>query len=1017
MNNFLDTLMGMTDDRAAARRVLESRAHWDTQAACDLVMLNNHVLSEERMLAWANMSEALAGKTEDDKEETVRQKEEAERLRQEAWEKEQKERREAEERAKQVRVLLGDRIPGIMRKLGFTEVTGSDNEWQRGEWYWGTKPTGEKVSMHISDGPRGRRGLGTVFFYIEGHYPRPKDDERGYQTTIRNAAGQEMWQPQIYVSTNKTDEQVSAEIERRFMSYFNEYYKASKKIADDANKHREDTMVALQKIKGRKLDGREERDKSIYVHSPNYTTTATIKASSRRISMDISGLTPEQAKAIKKIMLGRKNPMREALDETEIHIDDVSVEQAREILAVIDAETVTEALGGKSEEDKEATVAAREAEAEARRKKAEAAEKIRLKRIAREEKLEKKGERNKKLFPRFIPRMLRSSGFTKIEQGGWRYEYSAINPRTRMKVDVGVYRNKLNLSASYVSTAKDPLYYRNLHIDDMETVIPPTGWINAGYDLKVIDQQFKEKFLPRVNHYREMVTKYQEQQAAEQSAEEALLASVKGTRLTPKEISDERLEFRGSGLRGYIRIDDLGTKKLELDLDDISEEQAQRIYTFLKTFKKDVQEGVGKRIHLRDLTVDQAKQVLQMLGPIQIEEALAGKSEEDIEATRDANQEWLSIFTYKAKELAKLLGTSFMKWGKHEIYGKPYYVGSFMGKPNADGMFSGASVIVTVLHVIVRRWKNNGSEFNPVGKTEESSMTWRQCGNDLDVMAKFVTDELAKSGLSTTDSVIKEALGGKSPLDKAETKRLDALGWEGKRTYTPQARRHFRRLEKKIPVSQRELKALADEGDPNKLLALYGLAVGDRVTEKHPNPDVMTARGVIVDASISDCGAGPYEVWIDLKMGRSVVGVEASTMKKVEESVDEALAGKTPEDKEETARAWQEGLKPTPEQIQEWAIHIGDKVTVIHPGSTFTMYDVMARALGATRWDRSNTPEKGSVVTVKNIGLHEDDSRKIYRRILYLIEAADGNQYVIGRLGIDRGRVSNEELGLPREED
>ena len=116
MDNFINELMGMNDDKALARKALESRAAWDRDAARDLVLLNSCILTQERMAAWVNLGEAsFAGKSDDDKDETQRQQEEEKQRQIEAAWLAEEERQRRKEAIKQNNIARYNKFPKVLK--------------------------------------------------------------------------------------------------------------------------------------------------------------------------------------------------------------------------------------------------------------------------------------------------------------------------------------------------------------------------------------------------------------------------------------------------------------------------------------------------------------------------------------------------------------------------------------------------------------------------------------------------------------------------------------------------------------------------------------------------------------------------------------------------------------------------------------------------------------------------------------------------------------------------------------
>lgn len=79
------------------------------------------------------------------------------------------------------------------------------------------------------------------------------------------------------------------------------------------------------------------------------------------------------------------------------------------------------------------------------------------------------------------------------------------------------------------------------------------------------------------------------------------------------------------------------------------------------------------------------------------------------------------------------------------------------------------------------------------------------------------------------------------------------------------------------------------------------------------------------------------------------------------------------------------------------AFTVGDKVRVSTTGAVYTTYDAAAEAMGLTayQWGR-NSLSNGEAVTILSAFRHPD-----YDRVLFGVQRANGEQYVIGERGVE----------------
>ncbi len=98
---------------------------------------------------------------------------------------------------------------------------------------------------------------------------------------------------------NKTAEQIATEVNRRFIPAYKAYWTAAKQQADQTDTHEDNTLAALELVKGSPLDDYEKQKRELssdmFKREGLY---GKIKASGNDISMEIRYVTPQQARKI-----------------------------------------------------------------------------------------------------------------------------------------------------------------------------------------------------------------------------------------------------------------------------------------------------------------------------------------------------------------------------------------------------------------------------------------------------------------------------------------------------------------------------------------------------------------------------------------------------------------------------------------------------------------------------------------------------------------------------------------------
>lgn len=244
----------------------------------------------------------------------------------EAEERIKQERLEREERARVAAIEGLGKMKRVMEILGMVKVVVNPYHWSTNELVHGTNADGETISLHLAGDRIGVSGT---------NYPMSKT-YRENDHAVYNAQDVTIPAPSISISSAKTPEQIAKDIQRRFLTSHKEYHTASKKKAQDRDAHEDLTVKSLQAVKGKPLDDYEISRKKLTVSPKHGGVYAYVEANGAHINMTISGVTPEQAVAIRKILNQRSPRVTEAYEEAgSMELEDLTVEQAKEIVDII----------------------------------------------------------------------------------------------------------------------------------------------------------------------------------------------------------------------------------------------------------------------------------------------------------------------------------------------------------------------------------------------------------------------------------------------------------------------------------------------------------------------------------------------------------------------------------------------------------------------------------------------------------------------------------------------------------
>lgn len=206
---------------------------------------------------------------------------------------------------------LEKRLQGIVRKLGGTVVAPNEpNTWNANVE---SKAGNEGFDLSV-----GNYRAGWDRVSVSGNYPRgPKGewvDASYYDQTLRNGSGGwvKLDDPKITISLAKTDEQIAAEIERRFLPGYRARLKlvleridATKKYEDSISSNLEALRKAIIPDKGLTDWSRGRREITEYLREDDEAVGNQIRLEAKALSdsaeLKISNLKIEEAVALVKL--------------------------------------------------------------------------------------------------------------------------------------------------------------------------------------------------------------------------------------------------------------------------------------------------------------------------------------------------------------------------------------------------------------------------------------------------------------------------------------------------------------------------------------------------------------------------------------------------------------------------------------------------------------------------------------------------------------------------------------------
>ena len=189
------------------------------------------------------------------------------------------------------------KIKAVLKLMGFkAEQPAGWNRWL------GKNKAGESISLRFTVDYGKDPSTGRIRVY--GDYPRDRKHNHVGDVYVDN---NKLTQPEITLSASKTAEQMVADINRRFMPYYKQYFAAALKKATEADSYEDSTSSVLTAIKGAKLTQweAEHYEVSISAGSDDDSIYGNVKASGDSIRLDVSGLTVEQMKSIMTIIKGK----------------------------------------------------------------------------------------------------------------------------------------------------------------------------------------------------------------------------------------------------------------------------------------------------------------------------------------------------------------------------------------------------------------------------------------------------------------------------------------------------------------------------------------------------------------------------------------------------------------------------------------------------------------------------------------------------------------------------------------
>ena len=205
------------------------------------------------------------------------------------------ERKEKEDRIEKAKQEAAIKIKATMKLLGMTKIEHDPRGW--GVYIDGANNSGTEISMRL-DADR---------IIVYGYYPTARGES--HTSDVYNDRGAKLIKPKISISAMKTPDQMAKDIQRRFMPQYKEYFAAAKLQADKWDKYEDDSIAALEAIKGSKLDRYEARDKKISIDIPDtdseYSSYGHFKANGTSLEFEIHGITAEQGIQIMKILQGK----------------------------------------------------------------------------------------------------------------------------------------------------------------------------------------------------------------------------------------------------------------------------------------------------------------------------------------------------------------------------------------------------------------------------------------------------------------------------------------------------------------------------------------------------------------------------------------------------------------------------------------------------------------------------------------------------------------------------------------
>jgi hypothetical protein len=218
--------------------------------------------------------------------ERIRQEEEAKRRR-------EQERLDKEERAARAKVEAKDKMMRALRLLGMTKVEHNPDDWT--VRCTGSNQAGEQISMQLY-GDR---------ITVNGRYPYSSREHYTGDVYDPENNNNKLERPEITISAGKTPEQMVRDIQRRFTPFHQRYHTLAKKKAEADDAYEYETTSNLAAIKGSKLSEYEEKERRISISSRDDGVYGHVKVSGSSVSMEINGLTVDQAKRITAVIKGR----------------------------------------------------------------------------------------------------------------------------------------------------------------------------------------------------------------------------------------------------------------------------------------------------------------------------------------------------------------------------------------------------------------------------------------------------------------------------------------------------------------------------------------------------------------------------------------------------------------------------------------------------------------------------------------------------------------------------------------